>query len=119
MLGFASYFGILLIKERLKIDDALDVSSVHGLTGIIGALAIGFVATTLVNPDGPEGLLYGNASQLAIQALGVAVAAGLAFVGTIVIMKVIDKTIGLRVTEVEEDIGLDIAQHAERAYVEQ
>jgi Amt family ammonium transporter len=119
VLGFASYFGILLIKERLKIDDALDVSSVHGLTGIIGALAIGFVATTLVNPDGPEGLLYGNASQLAIQALGVAVAAGLAFVGTIVIMKVIDKTIGLRVTEVEEDIGLDIAQHAERAYVEQ
>jgi Amt family ammonium transporter len=119
VLGFASYFGILLIKERLKIDDALDVSSVHGLTGIIGALAIGFVATTLVNPDGPEGLLYGNASQLAIQALGVAVAAGLAFMGTIVIMKVIDKTIGLRVTEVEEDIGLDIAQHAERAYVEQ
>jgi Amt family ammonium transporter len=56
---------------------------------------------------------------LAIQALGVVVAAGLAFVGTIVIMKVIDKTIGLRVTEVEEDIGLDIAQHAERAYVEQ
>jgi Amt family ammonium transporter len=119
VLGFASYFGILLIKERLKIDDALDVSSVHGLTGIIGALAIGFVATTLVNPGGPEGLLYGNASQLAIQALGVVVAAGLAFVGTIVIMKVIDKTIGLRVTEVEEDIGLDIAQHAERAYVEQ
>ncbi|MGH9995479.1 MAG: ammonium transporter, partial [Nitrososphaeraceae archaeon] len=119
VLGFASYFGILLIKERLKIDDALDVSSVHGITGIIGALAIGFVATTLVNPDGPEGLLYGNASQLAIQALGVVVAAGLAFVGTIVIMKVIDKTIGLRVTEVEEDIGLDIAQHAERAYVEQ
>jgi Amt family ammonium transporter len=119
VLGFASYFGILLIKERLKIDDELDVSSVHGLTGIIGALAIGFVATTLVNPDGPEGLLYGNASQLAIQALGVAVAAGLAFMGTIVIMKVIDKTIGLRVTEVEEDIGLDIAQHAERAYVEQ
>src|SRR5687767_5095970 len=114
VLGFASYFGILLIKERLKIDDALDVSSVHGLTGIIGALAIGFVATTLVNPGGPEGLLYGNASQLAIQALGVVVAAGLAFVGTIVIMKVIDKTIGLRVTEVEEDIGLDIAQHAER-----
>jgi ammonium transporter, Amt family len=119
VLGFASYFGILLIKERLKIDDALDVSSVHGITGIIGAIAIGFVATTLVNPAGPDGLLYGNAFQLAIQALGVAVAAALAFVGTIVILKVIDKTIGLRVTEVEEDIGLDIAQHAERAYVEQ
>jgi Amt family ammonium transporter len=117
--GFASYFAIVLIKERLKIDDALDVGSVHGITGIIGAIAIGFVATTLVNPAGPNGLLYGNASQLAIQALGVAVAAGLAFGGTIVIMKAIDKTIGLRVTEVEEDIGLDIVEHAERAYVEQ
>src|ERR671919_314071 len=119
VLGFASYYGILLIKERLKIDDALDVSSVHGITGIVGTIAIGLVATTLVNPAGPDGLLYGNGSQLPIQALGVAVSAALAFVGTIVIMKAIDKTIGLRVTEVEEDIGLDIAQHAERAYVEQ
>jgi len=91
----------------------------NGITGIIGAIAIGLVATTLVNPSGPNGLFYGNAMQLPVQALGVAVAAGLAFVGTIVIMKVIDRTIGLRVTEVEEDIGLDIAQHAERAYVEQ
>jgi Amt family ammonium transporter len=118
LAGFVSYFGIILLKERLKIDDALDVGSVHGITGIIGAIAIGFVATTLVNPAGPNGLLYGNALQLAVQALGVAVAAGLAFGATIVIVKVIDKTIGLRVTEHEEDIGLDLVEHAERAYVE-
>src|ERR671918_1109033 len=62
VLGFASYYGILLIKERLKIDDALDVSSVHGITGIVGTIAIGLVATTLVNPAGPDGLLYGNGS---------------------------------------------------------
>ena len=74
VLGFASYYGILLLKERLKIDDALDVSSVHGITGIIGSIAIGLVATTVVNPSGPDGLLSGNAMQLAIQALGVAVA---------------------------------------------
>ncbi|MFZ0696472.1 MAG: ammonium transporter [Nitrososphaeraceae archaeon] len=118
VLGFASYYGILLLKERLKIDDALDVSSVHGITGIIGSIAIGLIATTVVNPSGPDGLLSGNAMQLAIQALGVAVAAILGFVGTTVIMKIIDKTIGLKVQSEEEEIGLDITQHAERAYVD-
>ena len=118
VLGFASYYGILLLKERLKIDDALDVSSVHGLTGIIGSIAIGLIATSVVNPSGPDGLLSGNAVQLAIQALGVAVAAILGFVGTTVIMKIIDKTIGLKVQSEEEEIGLDITQHAERAYVD-
>ena len=74
ILGLVSYYAILLLKEHWKIDDALDVSSVHGITGIVGSLAIGLVATTLVNPHGPTGLLYGNPMQLAIQALGIAVA---------------------------------------------
>ena len=108
----------MLIKERLKIDDALDVSSVHGITGIVGSIAIGLVATTIINPAGPNGLLYGNSTQLAVQALGVAIAAVLAFVGTILIMRVIDVTIGLKVKSEEEEIGLDITQHAERAYVD-
>jgi Amt family ammonium transporter len=117
VLGFASYYAILLFKEHWKIDDALDVSSVHGVTGMVGALAIGIIASTLINPVGPEGLLYGNPVQLAIQGLGIAVAAALGFGGTVVIMKMIDATIGLKVKEDEEDIGLDITQHAERAYV--
>lgn len=117
VLGFASYYAILLLKEHLKIDDALDVSSVHGVTGIVGSLAIGLIASTLINPAGPDGLLYGNPMQLAIQALGIGVAAALGFGGTIIIMKIIDATIGLKVREEEEDIGLDITQHAERAYV--
>ncbi len=116
-LGFASYYAILLLKEHWKIDDALDVSSVHGVTGIVGALAIGILATQAVNPAGPNGLLFGNPMQLAIQAMGIAVAAVMGFGGTVVIMKLIDKTIGLKVREEEEDIGLDITQHAERAYV--
>jgi Amt family ammonium transporter len=118
ILGFASYYAIILLKERWKIDDALDVSSVHGVTGIIGSLAIGFIASTVINPAGPNGLLYGNPMQLGIQAIGVVATATFAFVGTIVIMKIIDVTIGLKVKEEEEDIGLDITQHAERAYVE-
>ncbi|HJU33772.1 MAG TPA: ammonium transporter [Nitrososphaera sp.] len=117
VLGFASYYAILLLKEHLKIDDALDVSSVHGVTGIVGSIAIGLIASTLINPAGPDGLLYGNPMQLAIQALGIAVAGALGFGGTIIIMKLIDATIGLKVREEEEDIGLDITQHAERAYV--
>ncbi len=117
VLGLASYYAILLLKEHWKIDDALDVSSVHGITGIIGALAIGIIASTVINPAGPNGLLYGNPMQLTIQALGVAVAGVLGFGGTVVIMKIIDATIGLKVREDEEDIGLDVTQHAERAYV--
>ena len=76
VLGLASYYMVLLLKQRLKLDDALDVGSVHGITGIIGSLAIGLVASSLINPSGPNGLLYGNAAQLGIQALGVAVASG-------------------------------------------
>ena len=117
VLGLASYYAILLLKEHWRIDDALDVSSVHGVTGIVGALAIGIIASTLINPAGPDGLLYGNPVQLAIQALGVAVAAALGFGGTVIIMKTIDRTIGLKVKEEEEDIGLDVTQHAERAYI--
>ncbi len=116
ILGFGSYYGIVFLKERLKIDDALDVSSVHGITGILGAMAIGFAATTIVNPAGPNGLLYGNPAQVAIQALGVAVAAVMGFFGTYAILKVIDKTIGLKVKDEEEEVGLDVSQHAEKAF---
>lgn len=118
VIGLVSYYAIILLKERLRIDDALDVSSVHGVTGIIGSLAIGFIASTIINPDGPNGLLYGNPMQLGIQAIGVAASAALAFGGTVAIMKIIDATMGIRVKEYEEDVGLDISQHAERAYVD-
>jgi Amt family ammonium transporter len=118
VIGLISYYTIILLKERLRIDDALDVSSVHGVTGIIGSLAVGFIASALINPAGPNGLVYGNPGQLGIQAIGVAASAALAFGGTVFIIKIIDATIGIRVKENEEDIGLDISQHAERAYVE-
>ncbi len=116
VLGFASYYGIVLIKERLKIDDVLDVSSVHGITGITGALWIGLFASSAINSAGPDGWFYGNPMQLAIQAFGIGVGALLAFVGTIVILKLIDYTVGLRVKEEEEDLGLDISYHQEVAY---
>ena len=107
---------MLFFKEHLKIDDALDVSSVHGVAGIIGSLGIGVFASTLVNPAGPNGLLFGNPNQLLIQAIGVGVAGVMGFFGTFAIMKVIDKLIGVRVSAKVEEAGLDIEEHAERAY---
>ena len=69
-----------------------------------------------MNAAGNDGLLYGNAMQLAKQALAVVATGGYAFLGTLIIGKIVDKTIGLRVTETEEIVGLDISQHGERAY---
>jgi len=118
-IGVLSYGGVVLIRDRLKIDDALDVSSVHGIAGIVGALGIGIFASTLINPSGVDGLLYGNYDQIWIQAVGIAVAAVMGFGGTWVLLQLIKHLIGIRVEPEEEDIGLDISEHAEMAYSEE
>ena len=115
-IGVISYSGVVLFKEKLKIDDALDVSSVHGVAGIVGSLAIGIFASTMINPGGVDGLLFGNPDQLWIQAVGVGVAAAIGFGGTWILMQVIKHLIGIRVSPEVEDIGLDISEHAESAY---
>lgn len=115
-IGIASYAGVVIFKEKLRIDDALDVSSVHGVAGIIGSLAIGIFASSMINPAGPDGLLFGNPEQLLIQAVGVGVAGALGFGGTWIILKVIKFLIGIRVSPEVEENGLDITEHAEAAY---
>ena len=118
-IGVLSYGGVVLIRDKLKIDDALDVSSVHGIAGIVGALGFGIFASTLINPSGVDGLLYGNYDQIWIQAVGIAVAAAMGFGGTWVLLQLIKHLIGIRVEPEEEDIGLDISEHAEQAYSEE
>jgi Amt family ammonium transporter len=118
-IGLVSYLGVIFFKDKLKIDDALDVSSVHGVAGIIGSISIGLFASSMINPSGPDGLLFGNPEQLLLQAIGVGVAGALGFGGTYVIMKIIDVLIGVRVTSKIEDAGLDIEEHAERAYADE
>ena len=115
VVGFVSYYTKALFSGRWKINDALDVGSIHGSTGIIGSLAVGIIATTIINPVGPNGLLYGNPSQLGTQAVGVAIAVALAFAATAFIMKIIDATIGLREKEEKEGkaIGEGTTKHAE------
>ncbi len=115
-IGIASYSGVVLFKEKLKIDDALDVSSVHGVAGIIGSLAIGIFASSMINPGGPDGFLFGNPDQIWIQAVGVGIAGAMGFGGTWIILQVMKHLIGIRVSKEVEDMGLDISEHAERAY---
>lgn len=119
IIGFLAGLGCFFAVEyimRGRVDDSLDVFGVHGVGGIIGALATGVFATTSVNPAGADGLLYGNPALLGIQAIAVVVAAGYAAIVSFVILKVIDATIGLRVSSDEEEKGLDVTQHGEAAY---
>ncbi|MCB0124333.1 MAG: ammonium transporter, partial [Caldilineaceae bacterium] len=110
-----SYYCIRLVHRR-KLDESLDVWGCHGMAGAWGAIATGLFATTTVNPNGANGLFYGDAIQLGIQILTVLVAAGYAFGLTFVMAKVLDATIGLSVSEEEEQMGLDMSEHGERAY---
>lgn len=118
-IGFASYAGLIIFKEKLRIDDALDVSSVHGVAGIVGSLAVGIFASSMINPAGPDGALFGNPGQFLNQLLGVGVAIALGFGGTLIIMKVIKAISGVRVSEKVEEDGLDISEHAEEAYTDE
>jgi Amt family ammonium transporter len=111
-----SYYGMLLLKMKLGMDDSLDVFACHGLGGIWGALATGIFATVAVNAGGADGLLLGNGVQLVKQLVGVVSVGAFAFGATWLLGKLVDVTIGLRVGETEEVLGLDISQHGERAY---
>jgi len=115
MAGIICYGGILL-KSKLGYDDSLDVVGIHGLGGTWGALATGLFASTLVNPGGANGLFFGNPGQLWIQFISVAATWIFAFVMTSIILKAVDVVVGLRVTEEDEERGLDISQHNETGY---
>ena len=109
------YYGIIFRMKR-GIDESLDVWAVHGMGGVWGALATGIFASVAVNSAGADGLLFGNAMQLAKQLAGVVAVGVFAFAATWILGKIVDITIGLRVSEMEEMVGLDISQHGERAY---
>jgi ammonium transporter, Amt family len=116
-LGGALCYTACNLKSKLGYDDSLDVVGVHGVGGTWGALATGLFATKTVNAAGGDGLFFGNAGQLGTQIVAVAATFALAIVGTWVILKVVDALVGLRVSEEDEVIGLDLSQHSETAYV--
>jgi Amt family ammonium transporter len=117
LLAGAACYGAVVMKERLHYDDTLDAFGVHGVGGILGALLVGVFAEKALNPAGNDGLLFGNPAQLGLQAIGVVAAGAFSALVTWVILKVIDATIGLRVTVDEEKEGLDASQHGESGYV--
>ncbi len=116
MVSVFCYIAVALIKPKLGYDDSLDAFGVHCVGGIWGALATGLFATKAVNPAGADGLFYGNPHQLLVQFYAVAVTLTYSGVVTLVIYKVVDAVIGVRVTDKEEAIGLDLTQHNEKAY---
>ena len=113
--GFICYSACNL-KSKFGYDDSLDVVGVHGVGGTWGALATGLFASKAINPAGNDGLFFGNPGQLWVQFVSVAATIVFAFVVTTVILKILQATMGLRVSEEEERMGLDLTQHNERGY---
>jgi Amt family ammonium transporter len=109
-------YGFVMMRDRIRVDDALDVWAVHGVGGTVGALLTGLFASTAVNGAASNGLLYGNPHQLWVQFIAVAVTWIYSAVMTFVILKVMSWFIPLRVTAEDEALGLDLSQHAEPAY---
>ena len=103
-------------KSRFGYDDSLDVVGIHGVGGIFGVLATGLFASKAINPNGADGLLSGNPGLVGVQLLAVLTVGLFSCAGTFIILKAIDRIVGLRVSQEHERQGLDITQHNERAY---
>ncbi len=103
-------------RERRKLDESLDVWACHGMSSVWGMIAAGLFATVSVNADGANGLFFGNPGQIGVQILAVIVTIVFSFVVTYILAKLLNASIGLRVTPMEEEVGLDISSHGERSY---
>jgi ammonium transporter, Amt family len=118
--GFVCSFMVFKVKSIFGYDDSLDAFGVHGAGGTVGALLTGVLAAQVINPafgkGVPTGAIDGHWSQIANQAAGVAIAWGLSMVGTLVLLFLVDKAIGLRLTAEDEHEGLDLSQHGEEGY---
>ncbi|MFN6480731.1 ammonium transporter [Nostoc sp. DedQUE07] len=119
LIGFITAFVCfyaISFKHKLEIDDALDTYPVHGVGGTVGAILTAIFATTQVNGGGKDGVLRGNLGELGVELVAIVVAYVIAGVGTWIILKVIDATVGLRVKEEAELQGMDINEHGEEGY---
>ena len=115
-VSIVCFLMVAIVKTKFGYDDSLDAFGVHGIGGIFGALATGLFASKLINPAGADGLFNGNPKLFLIQLGAVLFTLIYSLVVTFVILKVVDKLIGVRVSEKEEAIGLDLTQHKETAY---
>ncbi len=116
LAGLVCYVSVVVVKGKLGYDDSLDAFGVHGVGGIVGALATGLWASTVINPAGANGVFHGGGKLMLLQIAAVAVCAAYSFVLSWGLLKLVDKFIGLRVNPDQENIGLDLTQHRESAY---
>ena len=117
--GIVCYLAVAVCKSRLGYDDALDAFGIHGVGGTWGSIATGLWATVEVNPDGANGLFYGDTHLLMAQVISTVVAYALAIIGSIILYKIISLFTNFRVDADEEVVGLDINEHGERGYTQQ
>jgi Amt family ammonium transporter len=110
-----SYY-TMRFRDQRKLDESLDVWACHGMASSWGTIATGLFATVAVNADGANGLFFGNSNQLGVQILAVIVTIAFSFSMTYVLAKALNLSIGLRVSPMEEEVGLDISSHGERSY---
>jgi len=116
--GLVCFWACTSLKSVFKYDDSLDAFGVHGVGGTLGALLTGVFASKAITGDAALcGLLEGNVRQFINQAIGVGASAGLAIIGTLILLKILDAVMGLRVGQQEEIQGLDLSQHGEEGYI--
>jgi ammonium transporter, Amt family len=118
VVAVVCFFMVSVVKPKFKYDDSLDAFGVHGIGGIIGAILTGVFATPAIQSS-CKGLLYGNPKQLLIQLLATVVTIAFSAVMTFILFKIVDATVGVRVSAKDEVAGLDISQHNEIAYSEE
>jgi Amt family ammonium transporter len=116
LAGLVCYVSVVVVKGKLGYDDSLDAFGVHGVGGMVGALGTGLWASTVINPAGANGVFHGSGRLLLLQLAAIAVCAAYSFVLSWGLLKLVDKFIGLRVDQDQENIGLDLTQHRESAY---
>ena len=116
IIAGAVCFYVVSLKSKIGFDDSLDVLGIHGVGGAVGSILLGVFASKAVNPDGVDGVLSGSFTQLGNQLMGVAVVGLYAFIVSWLLLKVIDTTMGLRLSEENEEQGLDYTEHSETAY---
>jgi ammonium transporter, Amt family len=120
LAGLFCFFMVFMVKSFFGYDDSLDAFGVHGAGGTLGALLTGLFATRLINPafgkDAPTGAIDGHWGQLLNQFAGVAIAWGISIAGTLILLFVVDKAMGLRLSPEDENEGLDLSQHNEEGY---
>lgn len=114
--GVVTYLALYIRSSRMAVDDTLDVWAAHGIGGLTGAVLTGLFAEKAINEFGNNGLLFGNPGQLGVQITAVLITAAYSFIATVILLKVINYFMELRVSKVEEKQGLDMAVHGEAGY---